>query len=241
MNSVKFRYVHIYIPITVLIWLGLFIDSVAVSTIVSYNQIIANVVVVFAYIVYFLMVPRHMKKIMLYAIVVAIIGETLFSLVLGMYTYRLDNIPLYVILGHALIYLATYYLAKEPVLWRNSEKIVHYLFAATVLYSSLWLVFAQDVLGFLLMLSLIIILRRYKQSRLFFLLMFFMVAYLELLGTYYRCWAWPNVWFDVVTFIPSANPPSGIGVMYFLFDAGCLWFYKYLNKRRWRLLRRVRK
>ena len=44
--------------------------------------------------------------------------------------------------------------------------------------------------------------------------------------------------------IPSANPPSGIGGVYFAFDVGCLWLYKHYSIKRWqrfRAIQRVRK
>jgi len=69
--------------------------------------------------------------------------------------------------------------------------------------------------------------------------MFFMVVYLELWGTYYQCWGWPPIWFDVFSWIPSANPPSGIGVIYFAFDAACLLAYKMFNLQKWHRFRQM--
>ncbi|KIM10291.1 MAG: hypothetical protein KU37_10855 [Sulfuricurvum sp. PC08-66] len=235
----SFRYAHIYLPIGVLIFLVLFIDSASLAAQWAHTQWLSNVLAFFAYVWLYVSVPRYLRRLMLYGLAVAVFGESLFSLVLEMYTYRLHNIPLYVILGHSLLYVGVYYLAKEPWVKAHRETIVRVLLVAAVGYSTLWLVWGHDLLGFILMVALVGVLRRYVASRLFFLIMFFAVVYLELWGTYFGCWVWPAVWFDTISVVPSANPPSGIGAAYFLYDVGCLWLYKQFHPRQWRILRRI--
>lgn len=235
------KYLHLYLPVFVLVWVGLYLDSAEFAQRVPYNQWLANIAVMPVFFWLYFHSPRYLKEMMLFGLFVAILGETLFSLILGMYTYRLENIPLYIFFGHSIIYGGVYYLAKEPFLRQKSRALIKILFVSAMSYAFLWLLFADDLFGFLCTVALALLLRKYKRPRLFFLLMYFTVAYLELVGTHYGCWSWPDVWFDVVTFIPSANPPSGIGFFYFLFDAGCLWFYKKANKRRWQRLRAVQK
>lgn len=210
------------------------------AKITLHNQWFANLSVLPVYAWIYYNSPRYLKEMMIFGIIVALFGETLFSLLLGMYTYRLENIPLYVFFGHSIIYAGVFYAAKEPLLRRYQERVIQFLAVAAVIYAALWLWFGSDLFGFLCTVGLMFILMRYKKQRLFFLLMYFTVAYLELVGTYYGCWSWPSVWFDLITFVPSANPPSGIGFFYFLFDAGCLWFYKQADKRRWKRLRAIR-
>ena len=110
-----------------------------------------------------------------------------------------------------------------------------------VIYSTVWLIFANDVFGFICMIIIVLLLRKKPHTKLFFLIMFFMIVYLELIGTYYENWYWPEIWFDKISFIPSANPPSGISVFYFGFDVGCLLIYKLLNKEKWKRLRNLQK
>lgn len=177
---------------------------------------------------------------MLYGLVIAVGGEVLFSLILGMYTYRLENLPVYVPFGHSIIYAGVYYLVKEPVLKRHQAQTTQVLYYAMILYSTLWLLFSKDVLGFICMLAILGIFKWKERLKPFFLIMFFTIAYLELIATYFQCWYWPQVWFNKVPIIPSANPPSGISVFYFGFDAGCLWLYKTCNSSRWQRLKRIK-
>lgn len=55
--------------------------------------------------------------------------------------------------------------------------------------------------------------------------MFVEVCYVELVGTATGCWYWPEMAFGLYPWLPSANPPSGIAVFYFLFDAAVLLIY----------------
>jgi hypothetical protein len=236
----QLKYWNLYLPVVAFIWVGLYLDSVALAKTLPYNQLLADLIVLPVFFWVYYKSKRYLRQIMLFGILVAIFGETLFSLLLGMYTYRLENIPLYVFFGHSIVYAGVYYLAKEPTLKIHKELLVKILLITAVFYALFWLIFANDIFGFLCTLGLLLVVKRYKASRLFFLLMFFMVAYLELIGTHYGCWAWPSIWFNSITLISSANPPSGIGFFYFLFDAGCLWIYKHFNKQRWQKLRAVR-
>ncbi len=222
----RLQYLHIYLPIIIFLWIGLFLDSAELSKLLPHNQWLTNLLIIVFYCWVYNQVSRKLKRIMLFGIFVAIFGEVLFSLVLGMYHYRLGNVPIYVFWGHSLVYTAVYYIAQERVVQKYKQPVITVLYYSMIMYSTIWLIFANDIFGFLCMLGIVLFLKRYKSSSLFFLLMFFMVAYLELVGTYYQCWYWPDIWFNRFSSIPSANPPSGIGFFYFAFDAGCLWLYK---------------
>ena len=71
--------------------------------------------------------------------------------------------------------------------------------------------------------------------------MFITVGYLELVGTFFECWWWPTTAWDVFSFLPSANPPSGISFFYFGLDLVCLWFYKKRHKIAWKRMKNIRK
>jgi len=178
---------------------------------------------------------------MFFGVFIAYAGEVTLSLGLGMYTYRLENVPHYVPLGHAIVYAGVYYITKEPWVRQHRQTIIRILYATMILYSLAWLVFAHDVFGFICMLVVVLLFKRMPETKLFFLVMFFMVVYLEILGTHYGCWMWPPVWFNQFTWIPSANPPSGIGVVYFAFDAACLLGYKLLNIQKWHRFRNIQR
>ena len=228
------KYLHIHALFFPVLWLGLYLDSQLVS-----EQYITNILVLITFLWIYKQVSKVVKQLMLYGLIVALGGELLFSLVFGMYTYRLENLPLYVPLGHSIIYATVYYFVKEPLIQKYQNQIIKSLYIAIILYSTAWLIFASDVFGFLCMLIILWIFKRRPKTKLFFLIMFFAIVYLELVGTYYGCWSWPKIWFDKVPFIPSANPPSAISVFYFGFDAGCLWFYKKLNPKKWQRFKSI--
>lgn len=233
----------IYLPVLLTLWLGLFIDSLALSERIEYGQWLTNGLVLLCFAWVYFRVTRKIKKLMLYGVGLAYLGELVFSIVLGMYEYRLENVPFYVPFGHSLVYAAVFYIQKEKWIQRNKSHLAFVLYWAMISYSSLWLLFDQDILGFVCTLVIVLLLKKKTGNELFFLIMYFMVVYLELLGTYYGCWVWPDTWFSTLSWISSSNPPSGISVFYFGFDIGCLWIYKTLNGQQWsrmKLLRRLR-
>jgi len=238
------KYTHIYGPVLVTLWLGLFLDSYIVAEYIPRNQWLTNGLVILVFGWVFSQVSKVAKQLMIFGVFLSFAGEVVFALVLGMYTYRLGNVPFYVPLGHALVYAAVYYMTRENWFRKHRQRINGLLYPLIILYATLWLIFAQDVLGFACMLVILLLFKRHPDTKLFFLLMFFMVVYLELIGTYYQCWFWPNIWFGELSWVPSANPPSGISVIYFAFDTGCLLFYKLFNIQRWhrfRILQKLRK
>ena len=235
----KLKFAHIYIAGFAVIGLGLMIDSLYVAQFIDYGQEITNSLVFIVYLWMLFKTSKITRILMLVGVPIALVGEVTLSIGLGMYTYRLENVPHYVPLGHAIVYASIYYITKEPWVRKHQHVIIRVLYMTIIVYSSLWLVFAQDVFGFMCMVIALYLFRRFPDTKLFFLLMFFMVVYLELLGTYFGCWVWPPVWFDMFTWIPSANPPSGIGAAYFLFDASCLLAYKIFNLQKWQRLRRL--
>ncbi|ETI62107.1 hypothetical protein [Marinomonas profundimaris] len=230
----------IYLPVLLTLWLGLFLDSEALSERIQYGQWLTNGLVLLCFAWVYFRVTRKIKKLMLYGVGLAYLGEVVFSIVLGMYEYRLENVPFYVPFGHSLVYAAVFYIQKEKLIQRNKSHLVFVLYWGMIAYSSLWLLFDQDVLGLVCTLVIVLLLKKKTGNELFFLIMYFMVVYLELLGTYYQCWEWPDTWFSIVSFISSSNPPSGIGVFYFGFDIGCLWIYKKLNSKKWRRMKSLR-
>jgi len=176
---------------------------------------------------------------MLYGMVVAALGESFLSLVLGMYTYRLENIPLYIPIGHSIIFACTCYIVKEPVVQKHQSLIIQVLFPALIIYSFIWLFLFNDLTGFIFMLAGVWILYRYPIGRIFFFITFLVTLPAEYMGTLAHSWEYPSVWFGQFEWIPSASPPSGITLFYTLFDLGCLWCYKKFNRQSWNRMRSI--
>ena len=55
-----------------------------------------------------------------------------------------------------------------------------------------FLIFKNDVFGFVMTAGTLLILRKKPRERLFYLTMYLAVAFLEIVGTSYECWWWPT-------------------------------------------------
>lgn len=230
------------IGVPVLLVAILFLDSTYVRDQIQsewMGQWAANILT-FAYFMWMLRgASPRLRRLMIIGVGVATAGEVLFSLVIGMYEYRLENIPLYVPPGHTIVYAAIFQFIREPWVLRNAQRVTLALYGVGAAFSVYWLLFAHDnqgnptndVYGFICfgVFSALIFFNR--DSRLFFVSMYLLVAYLELVGTHYQCWYWHPTLLNTWP-IPSGNPPSGISVFYMGFDIGCLGFYMLSNMER---------
>jgi hypothetical protein len=220
---------------------GLFLDSKYLVPIFENAQHIATLVMLIGFSVLFYRSPSRIREQMLFAVVIGFLGEHLFSMALGMYTYRLGNVPLYVPPGHAIVYIAAVYFCKDAIVKRYRRPLEKLFTIFIFLYATLFLIFANDIFGFVMSLLVVFLLRNKPRERLFFLTMYIVVAFLEIVGTHYQCWSWPKTAFGVFPFLKSANPPSGISLFYFLLDLGCLWLYKQRNLMAWKRMKGIRK
>lgn len=215
---------------------GLYIDSQALAKTIPYNQLLANIAMISLFIWTYRNATKKLQKMMFYGMFIALAGECVFSLWLGMYEYRLENIPLYVPPGHAVVYVSVYYIIRDPWVLKNQVVLEKVLLALAILYSTFWLFVDNDLFGFICMIGFLLLLQYRKKyfhnakTRLFALIMFMMVAYLEQFGTLYGCWYWPEVAFDSWQWLPSGNPPSAIALFYLAFDRACVKAYLFMHK-----------
>jgi len=220
---------------------GLFLDSFYMLEITKDAQLYANISMYIGFAITFWNVNRRVKEQMISAVIIAVIGEYLFSIAMGMYTYRLENVPHYVPPGHALVYVAVLYFSKAKSIIKNRIKIERFLAIFILIYAIVFLVLKNDVFGFVMTVATLFILRNKQRERLFYLTMYISVAYLEIIGTNYLCWKWPASAWGIFDFLPSHNPPSGISFFYFLLDLGTLWLYKQRHKIAWSRMKNIRK
>lgn len=222
-------------------FLGLFIDSKFVAeNIFKEAQWINNIAVIIVFIYLFLKATARVKEQLIYAILIAIIGEYLFSLIFGMYSYRLGNIPHYIPIGHAIVFIFVYYFSRKPSVKANRKNIEVFNTILILIFSLFFLLFKKDVFGFVCTLFVFFLLRKHPKERLFYLTMYCVIAVIELIGTGFECWKWPEIAFNKFEFLPSGNPPSGICLFYFGLDRGTLSFYKRRHKLTWARLKRIR-
>ena len=220
---------------------GLFLDSFYMLEITKDAQFYANISMVIGFVITFWQVNKRIREQMIYAVIIGIIGEYLFSVALAMYTYRLENVPHYVPLGHALVYVAVLYFSRAKSIIKHRLKLEKVLSIFIFIYASVFLILKNDVFGFAMTIATLLILRNKPRERLFYLAMYISVAYLEIIGTNYLCWKWPATAWGIFDFLPSHNPPSGISFFYFLLDLGTLWFYKKRHKIAWSRMKNIRK
>lgn len=220
---------------------GLFLDSFYVISITNNAQLYANISMFIGFAIVFWQVNNRIREQMMYAIIIAVLGEYLFSIILGMYTYRLENVPHYVPPGHALVYVGVLYFSRASSIIKNKFKIEKIFTIFIIIYATVFLIFGNDVFGFVMTIATLLILRKKPRERLFYLTMYITVAYLEIIGTTYLCWKWPSTAWGIFDFLPSFNPPSGISFFYFLLDLGTLWLYKQRHKLAWKRMKNIRK
>jgi hypothetical protein len=151
-------------------------------------------------------------------VAIATVLECIGSLVWGAYTYRLENLPLYVPAGHGLFYLSALRAASLPVLVRHARGLVIAVTAGATVWMAYGLVARPlpDLLGFV---TWAIFLRFIVRGRypLLYAVSFAMTTALELYGTALGIWRWAPVL--PVLMLPAGNPPTGIGAGYAAMDA----------------------
>jgi hypothetical protein len=158
-----------------------------------------------------------------------------------MYTYRLGNIPLYVPFGHAVLFARVFRFSKVSLVRKFHKSIEQFFGSIIILFASIYLLFFADVFGFVMTICVFLLLWKRPKDRLFFFTMYLLVAILEIGGTAFGCWKWPNIAFGIFEFLSSNNPPSGISLFYFLLDIGCFVMYTQRNKMAWFRLKSSRK
>ncbi len=149
--------------------------------------------------------------------------ELIFSGWLGTYEYRLGMVPLYVPAGHGLVYLA----ALDFGDWTWARRHVRVLVRTTTLIVVVVAVYAllgtrHDVLGAFWAVCLLGFLR-WGRAPLLFVGAFWVVSWLEVLGTRWGVWAW-QPYDTIMGWIPQGNPPSVAAGGYGWFDLAAVAF-----------------
>jgi hypothetical protein len=152
--------------------------------------------------------PRATQVQVAVLVLLATLLEYSASPLLGLYTYRLHNVPAFVPPGHGLVYLAAVLVGRSLVVTRRPALPLLVLGAATVwAVGGLVLPERPDTLGALLFVSFAIFVLRGRTPGVY-AAAFALTAALELYGTRLGTWAWaPH---DPTGLLSAANPPSGI-------------------------------
>jgi hypothetical protein len=157
----------------------------------------------------------------LLVVMVASFAEVLGSIVLGAYTYRLENLPAFVPPGHGLVYLAGLRISQSSPVRRHPDGFVWAVIAMVAAWgvAGLLLLGRTDVLGAVTGAALVYVLLRGRTATLY-AGVFLVVGFLEIYGTSIGAWHWAATAPD--TALPAGNPPSGIAGIYVLFDVAAI-------------------
>lgn len=155
----------------------------------------------------------------LLVVAVATCGEVVGSIVWGLYTYRLENLPAFVPPAHGLVYLGGVALAGVVA---GRERL---LVGAALVGVLAWgvagvTVLPREDLGGLLGALLLAAFLLRGRAPATYAGVFVVVAALELYGTALGTWRWAEV--APGTSITQGNPPSGIASGYVFFDVAAL-------------------
>ncbi len=158
-----------------------------------------------------------------WAVVLATTGEVVLSIGWGLYSYQHALIPLYVPAGHGVFYLLATESAQQAMLRRHERTIVGTVLVAGSIVAATTLLLHGDVWGLLWWVAAAALMTRYTAGRtdrstsgLLLAACFVYTMLLEWLGTGLGNWRWAAEvpWVG----LRSANPPSGVGVLYILLD-----------------------
>src|SRR4051812_46989612 len=176
------------------------------------------------------------------AVVVAFatLVEYAFAGWLGVYVYRLHNVPWFVPPGHGLVYLGALAIGRSAAAARHRVVLIRTTLAVAGAYALWGLALSprHDVLGAFWFACLAVFLIR-GRNPLVFVGAFAVVAYLELLGTGLGTWTWQQR-DPILGVVSMGNPPSGAAGGYGFFDAAALAAAPWLVRRLSRTDRRNR-
>jgi hypothetical protein len=168
--------------------------------------------------------PQQRRQVWL-AVAIATCGELYFSLGVGLYRYRFDNVPLYVPAGHGLVYLFALTAATTPLMIARRRLLV----GAAVVLATTWALLGVtllplltgrvDMTGALLWPLFAYFTLRSRQAPVY-AAAFLMTSVLELFGTGFQNWTWQAI--APLTHLQQGNPPSVIAGAYCLLDAAVI-------------------
>lgn len=185
--------------------LALFIDSVFFTTTYFDGRNLTNALAITYFCLFFLSAKAYLRKLLVVMVFLSYLGELIFCKLLGMYAYRTIDIPLYVPFGHAIVYASGFVFAEMPLIIGNEKKLKKIFFVALTLLFLMVGFFLNDVFSLIFGL-LFFILMKIKKWQIVYFTIAFCVIFIELVGTYFKCWTWVPKTFGI---IPAVNPPMG--------------------------------
>lgn len=164
---------------------------------------------------YFARSSQVQTRQILCCIIVATIGEVVLSIGWGLYSYRHAIIPFYVPPGHGLFYTLAAETARQQAVRLRGAAITRGVLIIGSVNAALSLAFRHDTWGALWWMGAVALIY-VSRNRLLLSACFVYTMILEWVGTAIGNWQWAAE----VPFLKlhSANPPSGVGILYILLD-----------------------
>ena len=164
----------------------------------------------------FFHVVRHIeaqeRQALFTCLVIATAGELFLSLAWGLYTYRLENIPMFVPPGHAMLLLLGMRLAQ-----RMRPRTADAILGCAAAYAVAAAFAGIDTFGLLLIAAIAIVSYAMPSHLTLYASTFLAALALELYGTWLGNWTWHR---DVpVLTLVTTNPPGLASAFYAVLDA----------------------
>jgi uncharacterized membrane protein YidH (DUF202 family) len=157
-------------------------------------------------------VERDLRFRLMACLVISTAGEIFLSLVWGLYSYRLGNIPLFVPPGHVLLLLLGLAMARHlPMV------AAHAIIAAAGIYAIVAAAVGIDTLALPMLLVLGAATFAFPQQRRLYASTFVIALALELYGTWLGNWTWVRE--APVIGLVTTNPPGLASALYCALDA----------------------
>ena len=119
----------------------LFFDGIYFNTNVIESQLMLNILMGLAFLAMLYRANSRARKLMIIGVVLGFVGEHFFSRFLGMYTYRLDNVPLYVPFGHGVLYARIFRFSKASLVKKYHKQIESFLSIQMVIVAAIYILF----------------------------------------------------------------------------------------------------
>ena len=202
-----FLYAYLFPFFTIL---ALWIDSVYFNATYFDGRILTNVLAIIYFCLFFFSAQSYLRKLMFCMVFLSYIGELIFCKLLGMYAYRTPDIPIYVPFGHAIVYASGFVIAEMPFVVKNNNKLKKiFLVSFSVLFLGVGL-FLNDIFSLIFGALFFVLMKRKRWQNVYFSIAF-CVIFIELVGTFFKCWTWVPKTFGVISAI---NPPMGAVFFY---------------------------
>jgi len=162
-------------------------------------------------------VPPILRAQALVVVVVATCAELIGSLVWGVYTYRLENLPSFVPPAHGLVYLAGAAIAGAASNRLLQRRLVWLALVLVLAWGTAGVtVLPREDIGGAVGAGLLAVYLVRGRAPHIYAGVFLVVAWLELYGTAIGTWQWAPV--IPGTEVSNGNPPSGVASGYVWFD-----------------------